>query len=117
MGVRRSYIYDSRLGKLVPKEEYQQPERKAPYIQPDLPAYVPVGGPEAERFLKDPSNARMIEGRKAHREYLKRNGFIEVGNEKAAFLRHSGKTAENARRMTPRSAEAQKFIERLRRDG
>jgi hypothetical protein len=117
VGVRRSWIWDSKLGKLVPLEEYQRPERKAPYIQPDLPAYIPVGGPEAEKFFKEPSKARMIEGRKAHREYLKRNGFVEVGNEKAAFLRHGGKTPDNAKRMAPRSPEAQRFIERLRRDG
>lgn len=114
--MRRSYIYDSKLGKLVPKEEYQAPERTAPYIQPDLAPYVPVGGPEGERFLKNPSEARMIEGRKAHREYLKRNGFIEVGNEKSAFTRYAGKTEDNARRMTPRTQEAREYIERLRRD-
>lgn len=113
--MRRSYIYDSKLGKLVPKEEYRR-ERVGPYIIPDIQPYVPVGGPEGEKFLKDPSQARMIDGRKAHREYLKRNGFEEVGNEKAAFLKHNGRTAEAAQRMTPRTAEAREYIERLKRD-
>ena len=113
--MRRSYIYDSKLGKLVPKEEYRR-ERTGPYIIPDLQPYVPVGGPEAEKFMKDPSRARMIEGRKAHREYLKRNGFIEVGDDKSAFTRHGGKTEENAQRFTPRSREAREYIERLKRD-
>jgi hypothetical protein len=114
--VRKSWIWDSKLNKLVPKEDYQRPERLAPYVQPDITPYVPVGGPEAKRFIDDPKSARLIEGRKQHREYLKRNGFIEVGNEKSAFTKYGGKTAENHARLRPRSPEVLEWMKRSNRD-
>lgn len=48
----------------------------APYVAADLPAYQAVAVDKATGKMP------MIEGRVQHREFLKRNGYIEVGNEK-----------------------------------
>jgi hypothetical protein len=48
----------------------------APAVVTDIPAY------QAVAVDKSTGKMPMIEGRKQHREYLKRNGYIEVGNEK-----------------------------------
>jgi len=111
--MRKSYVYDPEAKKMVPLGTTRK-DRRAPYILPDLPDYRPVGGPEAAAFFDNPKAARMISGRKQHREYLKRNGFIEVGNEKEAFLKYNGKTADNPN--VRRSAEAMKYMEASRRD-
>lgn len=47
----------------------------APAVVADIPAYQAVGVDKATGKMP------MIEGRKQHREYLKRNGYVEVGNE------------------------------------
>jgi putative FmdB family regulatory protein len=48
----------------------------APAVQADLAAYQAVA-PD----VKLGGRAPHIEGRKEHREYLKRNGYVEVGND------------------------------------
>lgn len=81
---------------LVPRDQYAQPERPdAPYVRGDYEPYVPVAGPEAEKWLKGDKDRKMIAGRKQHREYLRRHGFEEVGTEKKAFEQYAGKTREN----------------------
>lgn len=102
--------------KFVEESEFRRPERKGPHIMPDLEEYRPIGGPEAEKFFKSPGEARMIRGRKQHREYLKRNGFQEVGNEINEFTKYGGKTRENYERFRkvdslPREA----WMERVKR--
>lgn len=61
--------------------DYQQPPDhphtmqrilSVPYAVGDIPAYIATTGDQA---------GKPIEGRKAHREFLKRNRLIEVGNE------------------------------------
>lgn len=47
----------------------------APFIQPDLAGYQALG------VDVKTGNAPRIEGRTQHREYLKRNGYVEVGND------------------------------------
>lgn len=111
--MKKSYVYDPETKKLVPLGSKTK-ERKGPYIQPDLPDYQPMGGPEAQAFYDNPTRARMISGRKQHREYLKRNGFIEVGNDKEAFLKYRGKTPDNP--TVRRNPEAYKYLEASRRD-
>ena len=111
--MRKSYVYDPAVKKLVPKGQTTK-ERLAPYIQPDLPDYRPMGGPEAQAFFENPRAARMISGRKQHRDYLRRNGFIEVGNEKEAFLKHNGKTADNPN--VRRHPDMYKYLEAAKRD-
>jgi hypothetical protein len=48
----------------------------APAVVADIPAYQAVGVDKASGKMP------MIEGRAQHREYLRRNGYVEVGNEK-----------------------------------
>jgi hypothetical protein len=48
----------------------------APAVVADIPAYQAVAVDKATGKMP------MIEGRKQHREYLRRNGYIEVGSEK-----------------------------------
>jgi hypothetical protein len=112
--MRKSYVYDPETKKMVPLGTTKK-DRRAPYIQPDLPDYRPVGGPEAQAFIDNPSKAKMISGRKQHREYLRRNGFIEVGNEKKEFMRYGGMTKENYQRWQP-SPEVRKYLEASKRD-
>jgi hypothetical protein len=53
---------------------------------PDIEPYKAMGGDMAGKY---------IGSRSTHREYLKRNNFIEVGNEKDYFFKHNGKTHDN----------------------
>jgi hypothetical protein len=41
---------------------------------------------------------KYITSRSHHREFLKRNGFEEVGNEKDYFFKYNGKTPDNKTR-------------------
>jgi len=47
----------------------------APFVQPDLSAYKAIAVDQRS------GQAPVIEGRKQHREFLKANGYVEVGNE------------------------------------
>lgn len=71
------------------------PRTDAPYVMGDIEPYRPVAGPEAEAWVRGDKDRKLIGGRKQHREYLRRNGFEEIGNEKEAFLKYAGKTREN----------------------
>lgn len=95
--MRKRYVQKREDGKLVMVDatDWVAPPRKTPYVMTDLKDYMPVAGPEAQKFLTRDPDRKMISGRKAHREYLKKNGLIEVGNEKKPFVEHSGKTREN----------------------
>lgn len=55
-------------GELVPADEYTATSM-APVVRGDIGAY------------KSMVTGEMIEGRKAHREHLKRHGVVEVGND------------------------------------
>lgn len=57
------------------------------YAVPDLAPYIAVGGDRA---------GRPVEGRKDHREFLKRNGFREVGNEPIKPIKNNFKPAPGA---------------------
>ena len=59
---------------------------KTHYIMPDIEPYKVVAGDRAGQY---------ITSRSEHREYLKRNDFIEVGNEKDYFFKNQGKTEYN----------------------
>jgi len=79
-------------GKWVEANDRRARERVSPMVWDDLKDYRPIAGPEAEKFIRKSKEAREISGRKQHREYLKRNGLQEVGNE----LKHCmGKTPDN----------------------
>jgi hypothetical protein len=66
------------------KREHQ--ENKSARVWSDIEPYKAVGGPEA---------GQMITSRSKHREYLRRNKFVEVGNEKDYFFKHNGKSHDN----------------------
>ena len=59
---------------------------KTHHIIPDIQPYRVVAGDRAGEY---------ITSRSEHREYLKRNDFIEVGNEKEYFFKNQGKTDYN----------------------
>lgn len=66
---RGSYVQDE-SGKLVPKEEYYGPsETNAPFVMADIQPY------------KNMVDGKMITSRSHHREFLKANRLVEVGNE------------------------------------
>lgn len=48
----------------------------APFVAADLPAYQAVAVDKATGKMP------VIDGRVQHREFLRRNGYVEVGNEK-----------------------------------
>ena len=92
---------------LVPADAFPKRERKAPYVWSDLKAYVPVAGPEAQAIINRSRDARYIDGRKQHREFLKRNDLTVVGNDSSyrpenMAARH-GKTPENYEKFNKRT--------------
>ncbi len=68
---RGSFIWDSEQGKMVDKNEYYSSHAKAD-------SHMVLGDINAYQSMVDGS---MIEGRKQHREHLKKHGLMEVGNE------------------------------------
>jgi len=83
---RKTYVQDPETNKLVPKDEYRPKEELGLYIIEDIKPYTAVAGDMA---------GKEISGRKQHREFLRRNNLIEVGNEKSPFVKHSGKSDYN----------------------
>jgi len=59
---------------------------KTHHIIPDIQPYMAVGGDRAGEY---------ITSRSEHREYLRRNNCIEVGNEKEYFFKNDGKDDYN----------------------
>lgn len=99
----RRYIQHPKTGKLIPAEEYERPGRTLPYIWEDLKAYMPVAGDQAYK--------KPIEGRKQHREFLKRNGLQEAGDLKHKdFVKYGGKTQENHEAIQRRLKRAKDFL-------
>ena len=85
--MRKSYVQvrqDDGSYKLVPKDEYERPVNRAAFVWDDIKPYRPIAGKEAEAWFY--GKGKMIDGRKQHREFLKRNGLQEVGNEKKPFI-------------------------------
>jgi hypothetical protein len=68
---RGKFVWDDKQRKFVPADEYyaNRAEADAPFIQPDIQPYQSM------------ATGEMIGGRRQHREHLKANGLIEVGNE------------------------------------
>lgn len=65
---RESYIYDRKLGKVVPKSEYHR-EHTGLTIIKDIEPYQSV------------IDKSVIGGRKQHRDHLRAHGCVEVGND------------------------------------
>lgn len=80
---RESYVY--REGKLIPKFEamvadYQSIAKNVS----ELPSPGIIGDNVEYRSTID---GRMITGRRQHREHLKENGYIEMGNESPSHVK------------------------------
>jgi hypothetical protein len=72
--------------KYANKKRYSKTENKSARVWNDIDPYQTVGGDKPGTW---------ISSRSRHREYLKRNNCIEVGNEKDYFFKHNGKTPNN----------------------
>lgn len=75
--------YWAELGKQI-EDDTDAPKRY--YVMEDMKPYMAVAGD---------MTGKEVSGRRAHREFLKRNNFIEVGNEKGEFERHRGASPDN----------------------
>lgn len=77
---RRTYVYDSDLDAMVqvsgPETNHPQPERSGVQIIRDIDGYKAVGSDVASG-----GEAPWIGSRARHREYLRDNAYVEVGNE------------------------------------
>jgi len=76
--------------KIEPTKKKSKPKRRSHHIMPDIEPYRAVAGDMAGKW---------ITSRSQEREYLKRNGFVQVGNEKEYFFKHNGKTPDNPTRL------------------
>lgn len=85
--MRKSYVQDPKTGQLVPKEEFYAQQYDAPFIMGDLPDY------------ESPIDGRVISGRAARREDLRRSGCREwEGMEQEKKEAHRWKV-ENERKL------------------
>lgn len=67
---RGSFVYCKERGELVPKDEYYGSSTvNAPFVMNDIQPY------------KNMVDGQMITSRSTHREFLKANRLVEVGNE------------------------------------
>lgn len=78
--MRKRWIWDSRKGELVPAEKYRRPV--SPQVMPDISDFTL------------PGSDIVISGRKAKREYLRRNGLEEVGNDKRGLVEETRRARE-----------------------
>lgn len=73
-------------GELIPYDQYTFERESKVHIVGDIEPYRAVTGDMQGKWIKS---------RKEHRAYLKRNGLVEVGNEKAYFTRYKGMSPDN----------------------
>jgi hypothetical protein len=74
MPIRATYVM--RNGRLVRKRKAMRPSAAAgPQIMSDIPPYRTVATDVAT------GQRAVIGGRRQHREFLRRNGYVEVGND------------------------------------
>jgi hypothetical protein len=73
--MRKTYRYDKKLGRMVEIKRGAEGNRNGPYIMGDIEPYQAVG----------PEQGKWITSRSQHREYLRKHGLIEVGNERKYF--------------------------------
>lgn len=74
--MRRSYVWDPKQKKLVPKEIVRS---DFPFVFGDTPEF------------KAPGSDLIISGRKAKREFMKRNNLEEVGNDQKGLEEHTAR--------------------------
>ena len=97
--MRKTYRYDPETKQLVPLDcwlaKYGSRTRPG-HIIPDIEPYVAVAGDMA---------GKVIRSRKEHREFLRRNNFQEIGNEKDYMTRNGGMSDDNPNLMSDRQRE------------
>ncbi len=90
---------------LSPADFYQKypnrrPKPKAFQIIGDYESFQHIAG-DGVKYERGPDGTitdiklPVITSRAKHKEYLKRNGFEEAGNEKEHMMKYQGKTKEN----------------------
>ena len=84
--MNKVYVYDPVTKEMVPKRNRPPKGEGEVVIMKDIEPYKAIGGDMAGKW---------ITSRSKHREFLKRNGFIEVGNEFGPFFEYGGKTRDN----------------------
>lgn len=113
--MRKRYRYDKETKQVIPLDEwlskYEEEAEDSHHLTPVFVPYKPVTGD---------MEGKWITSRRQHREFLKRNNLVEVGNEKAYMTRYGGMTADNPNLMSDEKREEQicqslvKNLERLR---
>ena len=98
--MRQRYRYDKTLQQVVPINEWYErnaaSSTKTHYVIGDIEPYQPVTGD---------MQGKWITSRKQHREFLRRNNLVEVGNEKAYMTRNGGMTSDNPNLMSEKKHE------------
>ena len=78
---RRTYVWDADLDAMIqirgPGSNYYEETPSGVQIIRDIEPYRPVVSDIAHGGKRP-----VITGRRQHREFLRRNGYVEVGNEK-----------------------------------
>jgi hypothetical protein len=113
--MRKRFRYDKETREVIPLDEwllkYGEPVEDSHHIIGEFKPYQPVTGD---------MEGQWITTRRQHREFLKRNNLVEVGNEKAYMTRYGGMTPDNPNLMSDEKREEQicrslaKNLERLR---
>lgn len=97
--MRRTYRYDAETKSLVPLHVWLRKygsAKKTHHVIPDIEPYVAIAGDRA---------GKVISSRKEHREFLRRNNFEEIGNEKDYMTRHGGMSEDNPNLVPDRQRE------------
>ena len=78
-------------------EKYGRRSIRSHHIIPDIEPYIAVSGD---------MQGKAITSRVKHRDFLRRNDFIEVGNEKSYMTRNGGMTDDNPNLISDKQHEA-----------
>lgn len=113
--MRKRFRFDKETKQVIPIDEwllkYGEHVEEAHHVIGEFKPYQPVTGD---------MEGKWITTRRQHREFLKRNNLVEVGNEKTYMTRYGGMTADNPNLMSDEKREEQicrslvKNLERLR---
>ncbi len=97
--MRKTYRYDPETKSLIPLSQwlakYGRPT-KTHHVIPDIEPYVAVAGDMA---------GKVVRSRKEHREFLRRNNFVEIGNERDYMTRNGGMSDDNPNLVPDRVRE------------
>lgn len=112
----KRFRYDPESKSVIPIDEwlakYGSQTQLTHHIIPDIQPYVAVAGDRA---------GKVIGSRREHKEFLRRNGFEEVGNEKSYMLKNHGMADSNPNLVNDKHREEQicrslsRTLEQLRR--